>query len=215
MAAQFALTKRGPLTMAPCQLGLFARSNPQVERADLGYNVLAFSKPAFDAPFDPFPGLTMIVYDLRPTSRGALTLADADAATPPRILMNFLQTERDCQVIVDAMRLTRRIIAASPMARYRPQEEWPGPALSSDDFDALLQAARERAGTIYHPVGTARMGPDGDPMAVCDAQLRVRGVEGLRVVDASVMPRIVSGNTASPTIMLAEKGAALMLGHTA
>ncbi len=211
MAAQFALTKRGPLTMAPCQLGLFAKSRPDVDRADLGYNVLAFSKPSFDAPFDPFPGLTMIVYDLRPTSRGALTLADADAATPPRILMNFLQTERDRRVIVDAMRLTRRIVAAPPMARYRPQEEWPGPALSSDDFDSMLQAARERAGTIYHPVGTVRMGPDGDPMAVCDAQLRVRGVQGLRVIDASAMPAVPSGNTASPTIMLAEKGAAMLL----
>ena len=210
MAAQFALTKRGPLTMAPCQLGLFARSNPQVERADLGYNVLAFSKPAFDAPFDRFPGLTMIVYDLRPTSRGALTLADADAATPPRILMNFLQTERDRQVIVDAMRLTRRIVAAPPMARYRPQEQWPGTTIGDDD-DALLQAARDKAGTIYHPVGTARMGPDGDPMAVCDAQLRVRSVQGLRVIDASAMPTIPSGNTASPTIMLAEKGAAMLL----
>lgn len=211
MAARYALTKRGPLTMAPCQLGLFARSRPDVERADLGYNVLAFSKPSFDAKFDPFPGLTLIVYDLRPTSRGAITLAGPDAATPPRILMNFLTTERDRRVIVDAMRLTRRIVASAPMARYQPQEQWPGPDVRDEDFEALLEAARDKAGTIYHPVGTARMGPDSDPLAVVDAQLRVRGVEGLRVIDASVMPSIVSGNTACPTIMIAEKGAALLL----
>ncbi len=211
MALRYALTQRGPLTMAPCQLGLFARSQATVERADLGWNVLAFSRASFDAKFDAFPGLTMIVYDLRPTSRGRLTLARPDAATPPRILMNYLQTERDCAVIVSGMRWSRRLLSAPAMARYRPQEQWPGPAIASDDDAALLQAARERAGTIFHPVGTARMGPDGDAMAVCEAQLRVRGIDGLRVVDASVMPSIVSGNTASPTIMIAEKGAALIL----
>jgi len=126
--------------------------------------------------------------------------------------MNYLQTERDRQVIVDAMRLMRRIVAAAPMARYTPQEQWPGPSVRDDDADAMLMAARDKAGTIYHPVGTARMGPDGDPMAVCDPQLHVRGVQGLRVIDASAMPSIPSGNTASPTVMLAEKGAAMVLG---
>ncbi len=214
MALQYATTRRGPLTMAPCQLGLFARSGPAAERADLAYNALAFSKPAFDAPFDPFPGLTMIVYDTRPTSRGRLTLRSADAAEPPRILMNYLDTERDRRVIVDAMQLTRRIVQGHAMASYRPQEQWPGPGVADDDRDALLQAARQKAGTIYHPVGTARMGPDGDPMAVVDAQLRVRGIDGLHVIDASVMPTIVSGNTASPTVMIAEKGVAMLLAAT-
>ena len=211
MALQYALTRRGPLTMAPCQLGLFARSSPTVERADIGYNVLAFSRPAFDAAFDNFPGLTMIFYDLRPTSRGSLRLAGPDAATAPKILMNYLDTDRDRMIVVAAMKLTRRIVAAAAMARYRPQEQWPGPALHDNDDAGLLDAAKAKAGTIFHPVGSARMGPDGDALAVVDAQLRVRGVAGLRVIDASVMPVIVSGNTASPTIMIAEKGASLIL----
>jgi choline dehydrogenase-like flavoprotein len=209
MALQYAFTRRGPLTMAPCQIGIFARSGAGVTRADLGWNVLAFSRPAFDAPFDGFPGLTMIVYDLRPTSRGRLTLASRDAAMPPQILMNYLATERDRQVIVAAMRLTRRVMAGTALARYNPQETWPGPAVEDDA--ALLQAARERAGTIYHPVGTARMGPAGDAGAVVDATLQVHGLAGLHVIDASVMPQIVSGNTASPTVMIAEKGAAMLL----
>jgi choline dehydrogenase len=200
------------LTMAPCQLGLFARSSSRVGRADIGYNVLAFSRPAFDAKFDSFPGLTMIFYDLRPSSRGSLRLAGPDAATPPKILMNYLDTERDRQVVVAAMKLTRQIVSAAAMARYRPQEQWPGPGIKDDDDAALLDAAKTRAGTIFHPVGSARMGPDGDALAVVDARLRVRGVPGLRVIDASVMPTIVSGNTASPTIMIAEKGAGLILG---
>jgi choline dehydrogenase-like flavoprotein len=213
MALRYVMTRTGPLTMAPCQLGLFARSEPDVDRADLGWNVLAFSRASFDARFDPFPGLTLISYDLRPTSRGRLTLAGPDAALPPRILMNYLDTERDGRVTVAGMRWSRRLMATPALARYRPQELWPGPAVPDDDKAALLAAARERAGTIYHPVGSARMGPDGDPLAVCDASLRVRGVQGLRVVDASVMPSIVSGNTASPTVMIAEKGAAMIRGE--
>lgn len=209
MAAQYALTQRGPLTMAPCQLGLFARSRPAVERADLGWNVLAFSKPGFTAPFDAFPGLTLIVYDLRPTSRGRLTLADPQPGTAPRVWMNYLDTERDRRVIVDAMRLTRRLIATPAMAALQPREQFPGPDVGDDDA-ALLEVARDSATTIYHPVGTARMGPESDPLAVCDAALRVHGVHGLRVIDASVMPSITSGNTASPTVMIAEKGADLV-----
>ncbi len=211
MALRYAFTRTGPLTMAPCQLGLFARSEPDVERADLGWNVLAFSRASFESRFDPFPGLTLISYDLRPTSRGHLTLAGPEAALPPRILMNYLETERDGRVTVAGMRWSRRLMAAPALARHRPQELWPGPTVPDHDEAALLAAARERAGTIFHPVGSARMGPDSDPLAVCDARLRVRGVTGLRVVDASVMPSIVSGNTASPTVMIAEKGAAMIL----
>lgn len=211
MALRFALTRRGPLTMAPCQIGLFAKSRPEVARADLGWNVLAFSRAAFDAPFDPFPGLTMIVYDLRPTSRGQLRLGGRDAATPPRFRMNYLATARDRRVAVDAIRFTRRIMAAAALAPFRPAEVWPGPAARDDDEAALLAAAAGKASTIFHPVGSAKMGTADDPFAVVDAQLRVIGAERLRVVDASVMPSIVSGNTATPTLMIAEKGADLLL----
>ena len=213
MAARYALTRRGPLTMAPCQLGLFARSSPAVDRADLGWNVLAFSRAAFDAPFDAHPGLTMIFYDLRPSSRGQLRLRSADARDPPRILMNYLASARDRQVASDGLRLTRRIMAAPALAGQQPVELSPGAAVrDDDDDDAALQAAiASRAGTIFHPVGTARMGPAGAAGAVVDARLQVQGLAGLYVIDASVMPSIVSGNTASPTIMIAEKGAAMLM----
>ncbi len=215
MALRYALTRRGPLTMAPCQIGLFAKSRPEVERADLGWNVLAFSRAAFDAPFDPHPGLTMIVYDLRPTSRGHIQLRSADPAAAPKITMNFLATERDRRVAVDAIRVTRRIMAGRALAPHRPAELWPGPAVRDDDEAALLAAVAEKGSTIFHPVGSAKMGRADDPLAVVDAQLRVLGAAKLRVVDASVMPSIVSGNTATPTLMIAEKGAAMMLGPAA
>jgi choline dehydrogenase len=210
MAARWALSRRGPLTMAPCQIGLFAKSRPHVDRADLGWNVLAFSRPAFDAPFDPFPGLTMIVYPLRPTSRGHLTLADTDPRTAPRFTMNFLATDNDRRVSLDAMRLTRRIMHAPALAALQPQEQWPGAAVTDDDDDALLAALKDKLGTIYHPVGSARMGPAGDGLAVTDERLAVRGARNLRVIDASVMPSIVSGNTATPTVMIGEKGARMV-----
>jgi choline dehydrogenase len=212
MALQYRLTRRGPLTMAPAQMGMFTRSTPDVDRADIGLKVLAFSQPGLQSVFDRTPGLTIAAYDLRPTSRGRLTLADDDAEghPSPRILMNYLQTERDAQVLVEAMRQARTIMAAPPMLRFQPQERWPGPAIG-DNRQALLQVAREEAGTLFHPVGSARMGPDTDPMAVCDEALRVRGVEGLRVVDASVMPSITSGHTGTPTVMIAEKAAAMIL----
>ena len=211
MAAQYALTRRGPLTMAPCQLGLFARSAPGVARADLGWNVLAFSRAAFDAPFDDHPGLTMIHYDLRPSSRGRLRLRSADAHDPPRILMNYLATERDRRVATEGLRLTRRIMAAPALAGQQPEELAPGPGVCDADEAALLGFIAQRAATIFHPVGSARMGPAGDGLAVVDAELRVQGLGGLYVIDASVMPNIISGNTASPTIMIAEKGAAMLL----
>ena len=217
MALRYALTRRGPLTMAPCQLGLFARSRPEVERADLGYNVLAFSRvpsnASMAAAFDDFPGLTMIAYDLRPTSRGHLRLnaaAPTDPVAPPSIWMNYLATERDRQVAQDAIRLTRRIMAAPALAAQQPQEQGASASVASTDDDALLALVAAQAGTIFHPVGTARMGRDGDPLAVLDADLRLRGVRGLRVIDASAMPAVPSGNTATPTVMVAEKGAALV-----
>lgn len=210
MALQWLIQRRGPLTMAPCQLGLFTRSSADVARADIGWNVLAFSRPGFDAPFDPFPGLTLIAYGLRPASRGWLNLSSRDPAAPPRFAMNFFEAEADRRVILAAMRQARRIVSSSAMATLQPTEQWPGPGCGEDDA-ALLKAARERASSIFHPVGSARMGPDGDDAAVVDAQLRVRGVQGVRVIDASVMPTVVSGNTATPTLVIAQKGADAVL----
>ena len=217
MALRYALTRRGPLTMAPCQLGLFARSRPEMDRADLGYNVLAFSRApssaGMAAAFDTFPGLTMIAYDLRPTSRGRLGLnavSPKDPAAPPDFTMNYLATARDQQVALDAIRLTRRIMATAALAAQQPQEQGASAAIRSDDDVALLALVAAQAGTIFHPVGSARMGRDDDLLAVVDAQLRVRGVRGLRVIDASAMPAVPSGNTASPCVMLAEKGAAML-----
>ncbi|MBT9594787.1 MAG: GMC family oxidoreductase N-terminal domain-containing protein [Vitreoscilla sp.] len=210
MALRYALTRRGPLTMAPCQLGLFARSSPEVTPADLGYNVLAFSREQFSAPFDPFPGLTMIVYDLRPSSRGRVNLKSADPAAAPGIRVNFLSTERDRRVAANAIRVTRRVMRQPAMARYRPVEAWAGAGVSDDDEAGLVELAAKTGTSIFHPVGTAKMGLPTDPMAVVDPQLRVIGVQGLRVIDASVMPTLISGNTATPTLMIAEKGAAFL-----
>lgn len=210
MALRYALTRRGPLTMAPCQLGLFARSSPEVTQADLGYNVLAFSREQFNAPFDPFPGLTMIVYDLRPSSRGTLRLTSADPAAAPGIRVNFLSTERDRRVAANAIRVTRRVMRQPAMARYRPVEAWAGAGVSDDDEAGLVEVAAKTGTSIFHPVGTAKMGLPTDRMAVVDPQLRVIGVPGLRVIDASVMPTLISGNTATPTLMIAEKGAAFL-----
>ena len=211
MTAQFALAGRGPLTMAPCQLGLFAKSGPDVAHADVGYNVLAFSRDGFQAEFDPFPGLTLISYDLRPGSRGALRLADRHASTAPLICANYLTTPRDEQVAINSIRLTRRIMRQAAMAPYQPQERWAGSLVKDDDDAGLLAVARQAGVSIFHPVGTAKMGMTSDPMAVVDARLAVLGVQNLRVVDASVMPTLISGNTATPTLMIAEKGATLIL----
>ena len=211
MTAQFALAGRGPLTMAPCQLGLFAKSGPDVAHADVGYNVLAFSRDGFQAEFDPFPGLTLISYDLRPGSRGALRLADRHASTAPLICANYLTTPRDEQVAINSIRLTRRIMRQAAMAPYLPQERWAGSAIDDGDDAGLLAVARQSGVSIFHPVGTAKMGVARDSMAVVDAQLAVIGVQNLRVIDASVMPTLISGNTATPTLMIAEKGATLIL----
>ena len=211
MAAQFALLGRGPLTMAPCQLGLFAKSSADVAHADVGYNVLAFSRDGFQAEFDRFPGLTLISYDLRPSSRGELRLSGPEATGAPLIRANYLTTPRDEQVAVNSIRLTRRIMRQAALAPYLPQEMGEGTGVDDTDEAGLLAVARRTGVSIFHPVGTAKMGLNNDPMAVVDAQLSVIGVQNLRVVDASVMPTLISGNTATPTLMIAEKGAAMML----
>jgi choline dehydrogenase len=209
MGMQYALFRRGPMTMAPSTLGAFAKSDTAVATANLEYHVQPLSLDRFGEPLHSFPAITASVCNLRPTSRGSVTLRSADAREPPAIRPNYLATPEDRRVAADAIRLTRRIMAASAMSPYAPREHLPGDGIDGDD--GLAQAAGQIGTTIFHPVATCRMGVDGDAGAVVDGELRVRGVERLRVIDASVMPKITSGNTAAPTMMIAEKGAAMVL----
>ena len=210
MGLEFALLQRGPLTMAPSQLGIFARSRPDVERADLEFHVQPLSLPKFGEPLHTFPAFTMSVCNLRPTSRGSVTLAGNDASAAPLISPNYLATEEDRRVAADSIRVARRIVGQKALSPYRPEELLPGAGVDDSD-EALAKAAGDIGTTIFHPVGTAKMGLRSDPMAVVDERLRVIGCEGLRVADASIMPTIVSGNTNSPSIMIAEKAAAMIL----
>ncbi|MGN6390231.1 MAG: GMC family oxidoreductase [Burkholderiaceae bacterium] len=205
---QYAMFQSGPMSMAPSQLGVFAKSDPSQAGANLEYHVQPLSLEKFGDPLHPFPAFTASVCNLRPTARGHVRIASADEFVAPKILANYLSTEEDRKVAADSLRLTRRIAAAPALAKYAPQEFAPGPECRTEE--QLVKAAGDIGTTIFHPVGTCRMGRDGDPMAVVDSRLRVRGVTGLRVVDASVMPTITSGNTNSPTIMIAEKAAMLI-----
>jgi choline dehydrogenase len=201
--------RRGPLTMAPSQLGAFARSSPRYATPNLQFHIQPLSLDKFgDAPH-PFPAFTASVCNLRPTSRGSIHITSGDPATPPAIRLNALSTVEDQEVAVESLRLVRRIVSMPALKKYHPEEYKPGPELQTDE--ELLGGARGIGTTIFHPVGTARMGISEDPMAVTDARLRVRGVENLRVIDASIMPAITSGNTNSPTLMIAEKGAEMIL----
>jgi len=207
IAAEYALRRSGPMSMAPSQLGAFARSGPDVDRADLEYHVQPLSLPAFGQPLDPFPAITASVCHLRPESRGHVLATSPDPRAAPEIAPNYLSAAADRVVAARAIRLTRRIMEAAPLARFAPQEEKPGPAARTED--ELIAAAGQIGTTIFHPVGTTRMGTDA--RAVCDAALRVQGVEGLRVADAGVMPTITSGNTNAPVLMIAEKAAEMIL----
>ena len=209
MALQYLLWRRGPLTMSPSQLGAFACSGPDVGRPDLEYHVQPLSLDQFGDPLHSFPAFTASVCHLRPSSRGTVGLRSADPLAPPAIAPNYLDTAQDRQIAARALRLTRRIAASASLAPYAPEEFRPGPQFQSDE--ELASAAGEIGTTIFHPVGTAKMGPAADPVAVVDAELRVHGIGGLRVIDASVMPTITSGNTNEPTLMIAEKGAELVL----
>jgi choline dehydrogenase-like flavoprotein len=211
MGMNYALFRRGPLTMAPSQLGAFTKSDPSQDRANLQYHIQPLSLDKFGDPLHPFPAFTASVANLRPTSRGALTLKSNRPADAPAIRPNYLATPEDRRIAAESIRVTRRIIAQPAFVPYRPEEYLPGPQVRDDDEAALEKAAGDIGTTIFHPVGTARMGRDDDPRAVVDARLRVIGIEGLRVIDASVMPSITSGNTNSPTMMIAEKGAAMVL----
>ena len=207
MGLEYALFRRGPLTMAPSQLGVFAKSDPSRETANLQYHVQPLSLDRFGEPLHRFPGLTASVCNLRPESRGAVTLKSPDPKEPPAIAPNYLSTPADRQTAVDAIRLTRRIASAPAMRPYTPEEVLPGDAMQTDED--LVRGAGDIGTTIFHPVGTCKMG--SDPQAVVSDRLKVHGLENLRVIDASIMPTVTSGNTNSPTIMIAEKGAAMIL----
>jgi len=211
MGINYALFRRGPLTMAPSQLGAFTRSDPSQDRANLQYHIQPLSLDKFGEPLHTFPGFTVSVTNVRPTSRGSLTLKSADPAAAPAIHPNYLATPEDKRVAADAIRITRRIVAQPALQQYSPVEYLPGAQVRDDDEAALIKAAGDIGTTIFHPVGTARMGRPDDPRAVVDARLKVIGIDGLRLADASVMPSITSGNTNSPTMMIAEKGAAMIL----
>jgi len=208
---QYLTSRSGPMSMAPSQLGAFTRSTPDRPWPNIEYHVQPLSLDAFGDPLHAFPAFTASVCNLNPTSRGTVSIRSGLFADAPAIAPNYLSTAEDRQVAADSLRVTRRIAAQPALAPYRPQEFKPGPQYQSDED--LARLAGDIATTIFHPVGTAAMGADADPMAVLDARLRVRDgrggtIAGLRVVDASAMPTITSGNTNSPTLMLAEKAAA-------
>ncbi len=211
MGLDYMLRRRGPMTMAPSQLGAFARSDSTQDRANIQYHVQPLSLGKFGEQLHSFPAFTASVTNVRPTSRGVLTLKSIDPAVPPAIAPNYLATPEDRRVAADSLRVTRKIVAQPALQKYSPVEFMPGAAVRDDDEADLVKAAGDIGTTIFHPVGTARMGRDDDTRAVVDARLRVIGIDGLRVIDASVMPSITSGNTNSPTIMIAEKGAAMIL----
>jgi choline dehydrogenase len=209
MLAEYALFRRGPLTMAPSQLGLFTRSDPDQSRANLQYHIQPLSLDRFGEPLHKFPAFTASVCNLQPTSRGFVRLRSREASDAPVIQPNYLATDQDRRIAASAIRLTRRIAAQPALAPFHPNEYLPGAAVGDDDT-ALIKAAGDIGSTIFHPVGTAKMGLPSDPFTVVDGNLRVAGIERLRVIDASVMPTITSGNTNAPTMMIAEKGAAML-----
>ncbi|MGF6668895.1 GMC family oxidoreductase [Pseudomonas monsensis] len=210
MGLRYLYDRSGPLSMAPSQLGAFARSGPEQTSANLEYHVQPLSLERFGEPLHSFPAFTASVCDLRPQSRGRIEIRSADPSQAPLIQPNYLSHPEDLRVAADAIRLTRRIVSAPALQGFKPVEYLPGASLQSEE--ELQQAAAKIGTTIFHPVGTCRMGQDAD--SVVDAQLRVHGVPGLRVADASIMPRITSGNTCSPTLMIAEKAAQLILKPT-
>jgi choline dehydrogenase-like flavoprotein len=211
MGLDYALRRRGPLTMAPSQLGLFTRSDPSRERANIQFHVQPLSLDKFGDPLHTYPAFTTSVCNLQPESRGVVRLRSTDPADKPIIAPHYLSADADRRVAADSLRVARQIVAQPALQKFKPEELLPGDKVRDDDDESLAKAAGDIGTTIFHPVGTAKMGLPSDPNAVTDARLRVLGIEGLRVIDASVMPTITSGNTNSPTMMIAEKGAAMVL----
>jgi choline dehydrogenase len=209
MGLEYAVRRTGPLTMAPSQLGIFTKSSPVHERPNIQFHVQPLSLDKFGDPLHRFPAITVAACNLRPLSRGTVRLRSPDPADKPRIAPNYLATPEDRKVAADGIRATRRLMRQPALAPYRPEEYLPGPAVD-DSEEALAKAAGDIGTTIFHPVGTAKMGLPSDPRSVVDERLRVMGIEGLRVIDASVMPTITSGNTNTPTIMIGERGAEMV-----
>jgi choline dehydrogenase len=210
MGLEYALFRRGPLTMAPSQLGIFTTSSPHFDRPNIEFHVQPLSLDKFGDPLHRFSAITVAACNLRPTSRGTVRLRSSDSSAKPIIAPNYLSTDEDRRVAADAIRVTRRLMKQKALLRFRPEEYLPGPAID-DSEAALAKAAGDIGTTIFHPVGTAKMGLYSDPLAVVDRHLRVIGLDRLRVIDASVMPTITSGNTNTPTIMIADKGANCVL----
>jgi len=206
---EYLFKRSGPMSMAPSQLGAFTRSSDAYEWPNLEYHVQPLSLDAFGDPLHSFPAFTASVCNLNPTSRGSVRIKSKRFEDAPAIAPNYLSTDEDRKVAADSLRVTRRIASQPALARYKPEEWKPGVQYQTDED--LARLAGDIATTIFHPVGTTKMGADGDPMAVLDAKLRVRGIQGLRVVDAGAMPTITSGNTNSPTLMMAEKAAGWIL----
>jgi choline dehydrogenase len=202
---EYAFKRSGPMSMSPSQLGAFTRSDPAQPYPNLEYHVQPLSLDAFGSPLHGFDAITASVCNLNPTSRGTVHIKTPQFEDAPAISPNYLSTEADRKVAADSLRVTRRILAQSALASFCPEEYKPGVQFQSDD--ELARLAGDIASTIFHPVGTTQMGTADNPLAVVDARLRVFGVAGLRVVDAGVMPLITSGNTNSPTLMIAEKAA--------
>ena len=202
---EYALRQTGPMSMAPSQLGAFTRSSPDQPWPNIQYHVQPLSLDAFGEPLHAFNAFTASVCNLNPTSRGSVRIKSGQFGDAPAIAPNYLSTPEDRQVAADSLRVTRKIVSQSALARFQPEEFKPGVQFQTDED--LARLAGDIATTIFHPVGTTKMGRSDDPMAVVDSHLRVRGIRGLRVVDAGVMPLITSGNTNSPTLMIAEKAA--------
>ena len=210
IGVEYALKRTGPMSMAPSQLGAFTRSDPSRVHPNIQYHVQPLSLDAFGEPLHRFPAFTASVCNLEPTSRGTVQIRSARPEDAPAITPNYLSTEEDRKVAADSLRVTRRIVAQPALAPYRPEEWKPGTQFQSDN--ELARLAGDIATTIFHPVGTTKMGAAHDPMAVVDSRLRVRGVAGLRIADAGIMPTITAGNTNAPTLMIAEKAARWMRG---
>jgi choline dehydrogenase len=208
MGMEYALFRTGPLTMAPSQLGGFTRSSPEHATPNIEFHVQPLTLDKFGEPLHRFPAFTASVCNLRPTSRGHVRIRSRDPHAPPEISCRYLTTDEDRRVAADSLRLARRIAAQPALAKYQPEEFMPGAAFQTDK--ELAHAAGNIGTTIFHPVSTCKMGAAGDSAAVVDSRLRVRGIAALRIADASVMPTITSGNTNSPTLMIAERAAAIV-----
>ncbi|MEX0956686.1 MAG: GMC family oxidoreductase [Rhizobiaceae bacterium] len=206
VALQYALTQSGPMSMAPSQFGMFTKSDPAKATPNLEYHVQPLSTDKLGDPLHPFPAITVSVCNLRPESVGSVHVKSSDTLEQPEIRPNYLSTAGDRDIAVKSIRQARRMMTSRAMERYRPEEFLPGIEHQTDE--AILEQVGNIATTIFHPVGSCKMGNDDG--AVVGTDLRVRGIDGLRVIDASIMPRIVSGNTASPVVMIAEKAAAMI-----